>query len=91
MDAFDHQLDLYMSYIAVERNLSKHTLSAYRSDLGKLVDYVKGEGRLDLGEVTPLDIIGFLKELNKQELSVRSQARLLSALRSCYKFLIQFP
>ena len=85
---FDEQIDLYMSHLKVERNLSINTLEAYRSDLGKLIDFALSRGIEDFSRVTPLNLIEFLKELNSRGLAVRSQARLISALRTCYRFLI---
>jgi len=85
---FDEQIDLYMSHLKVERNLSINTLEAYRSDLGKLIDFALSRGIEDFSRVTPLNLVEFLKELNSRGLAVRSQARLISALRTCYRFLI---
>jgi integrase/recombinase XerD len=86
---FDEQIDQFMSHLAVERNLSRHTLEAYGRDLGKLAEFASGLGRGDFSAVEPLDLIEFLKHLQKSGLGVRSQARLLSALRTCYRFLVE--
>jgi integrase/recombinase XerD len=85
---FEEQLDGFMNHLKVERNLSRNTLEAYASDIGKLLDFAGRKGRRSFGEVTPMDLVGFLKKLHRQGLSVRSQARLLSALRTCYRFLV---
>lgn len=85
---FEDQLDLFMNHLKVERNLSRNTLDAYAGDLGKLVDFAGQKGRKGFSDVTPMDLVGFLKKLHRQGLSVRSQARLLSALRTCYRFLV---
>lgn len=89
VDGFDAQLDRFMDHLAVERNLSPNTLEAYRRDLGKLVDFAAGRGRRDLAAVEPLDLLALLKQLHEQGLAARSQARLLSALRTCYRFLVE--
>lgn len=89
LKSFESQLDAFMSHIKVERNLSLNTLDSYGHDLMKLVNYGKEIGRDHFGELTPLDLVGFLKVMHKRKLSIRSQARMLSALRTCYRFLIQ--
>ncbi len=88
LSEFDLQTDLFMSHISVERNLSPHTLEAYGRDLGKLTDFAEKRGRRGFSDVTPLDFIQFFMELHEGGLSVRSQARLLSALRTCCRFLV---
>ncbi len=85
---FDSQLDIYLNHLKVERNLSKHTLDAYQSDLRKLIQFATRKGLQHFGEVGQLDLVAFLKEQHEQGLSVRSQARLISAMRTCYRFLV---
>ncbi len=85
---FDLQIDLFMSHISVERNLSPHTLEAYGRDLRKLSDFAEKQGRRDMGDVTTLDLLQFLKGLHEGGASTRTQARLMSALRTCYRFLV---
>jgi integrase/recombinase XerD len=85
---FEEQLDSFMSHLKVERNLSLNTLEAYAGDINKLLDFARRKGRKGFDQVTPMDLVGFLKKLHRKGLSVRSQARLLSALRTCYRFLV---
>lgn len=87
--SFDAQIDLYMDHLLVERKLSPHTLEAYRRDLGQLVRFAEMRGRRDFSELTELDLIEFLKQQHKTGLSVRTQARQLSAVRTCFRFLLQ--
>lgn len=85
---FETEANLYLHHLTVERNVSPNTLEAYRRDLVKLIVFARRAGRQSFADVTPVDIVEFLKSLHKQKLGVRSQARLLSALRSCYRFLV---
>jgi integrase/recombinase XerD len=85
---FEEQLDSFMNHLKVERNLSRNTLESYAGDIGKLLNFARRKGRKGFSEVTPMDLVGFLKKLHRKGLSVRSQARLLSALRTCYRFLV---
>ena len=71
----------------LERSLSPHTLSAYLSDLDKLIAFVQPK---DLG---PLNLERghleeFLAELGNSGISARSQARLISAIRTFYRYLL---
>lgn len=84
---FDAHIDRYMDHLRVERNLSPHTLEAYRRDLGKLTEFAEGRGRTGFDQVSSLDLVELLTKLHKAGLGVRSQARFLSALRTCYRFL----
>ncbi len=71
----------------LERSLSPHTLSAYLGDLDKLIAFVQPK---DLG---PLNLERghleeFLAELGNSGISARSQARLISAIRTFYRYLL---
>ncbi|NMB74040.1 MAG: site-specific tyrosine recombinase XerD, partial [Myxococcales bacterium] len=85
--SFEHEIDLYLAHLRVERNLSPNTLEAYARDLQKLARFSERAGKAGFGELAPLDLSAFLLSLGKR-ISVRSQARLLSAIRTCYRFLI---
>ncbi len=58
------------------RGRSRNTVMAYRRDLGLFVKYGK-----------PQDILGFYQFMGEQGLSSRSQARVISSLRTYFKFL----
>jgi len=81
-------LDAYLSHLKVERGLSANTLDAYARDLGRFLGHLEREGRaldaLDVGVVA-----GFLVAIAEEGLSGRSQARVLSALRGFFQFLLR--
>ena len=74
----------YEAYLRLEKSLSPETVSAYLSDLGKLARFA-GERPLDTLERT--DIEDFLGTLHDMGISPRSQARIVSGLKSFYGFL----
>lgn len=80
-------LDGYLRHLAVERGLSKNTLSAYRADLAKYRDYLDQSGLTEL-EITRAQLGDFLMWLNGQNLKAASSARILAAVRGYQKYLL---
>lgn len=79
--------DLFMSYLTVERGLSKNTLEAYGRDLARYLSHLRSVGRDDIDDVARGDVLLFLTQLKTQGLSARSRARVLSAVRMFHRFL----
>lgn len=76
----------YKQYLKLEKSLSKNTIMAYISDLEKLTSYLETEG-IDIMDVN-LDILeNFSASLRDIGIHPRSQARILSGIRSFYHFL----
>ena len=72
----------YRYYLRMERKLSPNTVAAYGRDVAEFLQAVEVEPRAIRAE----DIERYLKQ--RSELSKRSQARLLSALRSFFDWLV---
>ncbi len=77
----------YKQYLKLEKSLSDNTIDAYMTDLDKLNAYITLEN-IDLLEVTPDDLHHFASGLHDIGIHPRSQARILSGIRSFYKYLI---
>lgn len=77
----------YRRYMKLEKNYSENTLSAYTDDLQKLVDFA-GYEHLALTEVKLDNLRTFAATLIDIGITPRSQARILSGIRSFYKFLL---
>lgn len=84
----NNYLDLFISYLTVEKGLSDNTRSAYSRDLVRYLDYLEKTGRLQPSDIIPADVAAFLAVLQKQEIGPRSRARCLSAIRMFHKFLM---
>lgn len=84
----DRAADDYLIHLRVERGLARRTVEAYAHDLGVFADYVQDEG-LSLTRIDEGAVAGFLVSLSQQGLSARSQARMLSALRGWFRFMVQ--
>ena len=81
-------LDLFLSYLLVEKGLTKNTLEAYSRDVGGYLTYLDHSAVTDLVQVRPLHVAGFINFLKDNGLSPRSRARALSAVRMFHRFLL---
>ena len=76
----------YQRYLKLQRGYSPNTLDAYVRDLQKLQDYLSGEDK-DLLAVELADLQHFAAGLHDIGIGPRSQCRILSGVRSFYRFL----
>ncbi len=83
----DNMVKAYMRYLKLERNLSQNTIEAYGNDLRWLLAYVNYHG-LKVETVKLEDLDNFSASLHDQRITPRSQARILSGVRSFFKFLL---
>ena len=77
----------YQRYLKLERGYSSNTIDAYLRDLQKLMNYLAGEG-LEPEDVTLPQLEHFSATLADIGIGARSQARILSGVRSFYRFLL---
>lgn len=79
----------YKSYLKLERSLSPNSVEAYCRDIEKLYSYVDIQ-KLHLSpiQISLDDLKNFIEWINQLGMGVRSQARLISGLKSFYKFLL---
>lgn len=80
-------LEGYLRHLAVERGLSKNTLSAYRSDLAKYQEFLDQNGLSELS-ITRSQLGEFLLWLNGQNLKAASSARILASIRGYQRYLL---
>lgn len=83
------ELDHFFQYLKSERRLSPHTLSNYRRDLTRLAAFVEAQGVDRWRRLDPAGARAFAAQLHRRGLNGRSIARMLSAARSFYRFLIR--
>ncbi|WP_394339825.1 site-specific tyrosine recombinase XerD [Murinocardiopsis flavida] len=84
----------YLDHLAVERGLAANTLSSYRRDLRRYVEYLTGHGRGDLAEVRETDITGFVRLLREGDpdhrpLGANSAGRAVVAVRGLHRFALR--
>ena len=83
----DKILARYKQYLRLEKSLSANTVEAYLTDLDKLFRFLDDKGIHKL-EAKLEDLEQFSASLHDIGICPRSQARILSGIRSFYHFLI---
>lgn len=76
-------------YLKLERSLSENSIEAYVRDVEKLKQFMEKEHP----KISPLTLVqkhlqGFLQFINELGMSAYSQARILSGIKSFYKYLL---
>ncbi|MDR0370996.1 MAG: tyrosine recombinase XerD [Prevotellaceae bacterium] len=80
-------VDQYHLYLKLEKSLSDNTVMAYEQDLQKLSNYL-ADAKIDPEKARPQHLKDFLIEISTLGIHPRSQARVLSSIKSFYHFLI---
>ena len=77
----------YLRYLRLQRSVSPNTLEAYALDLDKLLVFLGHEGKR-VTDVELSDLQAFAAGLHDVGIGPRSQCRILSGVRSFYRFLV---
>ena len=81
-DDFDHQIELLIEYLVVERGLADNTITAYHRDLRQYADYLRGRDYPSFAVVQRQDIEQYIGMLRRQRgWSRTTVARKLASLR----------
>lgn len=77
----------YKAWLQLEKSLADHSVAAYLHDVEKLTEYLQQEQRMiGPAEVELRDLQGFLKCIAGMGIHTTSQARMVSGLRSFFKY-----
>lgn len=77
----------FETHLRLERNLADNSVQAYLRDVGHLRQYVEPMG-VEPQEVTVEHLRGLIKELNKADIAISTQCRIISGLRTFFKMLV---
>ena len=77
----------YERYLKLQRSMSANTLDAYKRDVQKLLTFLQDEGK-EPTEVELSDLQTFAAGLHDIGIGPRSQCRILSGVRSFYRYLL---
>lgn len=83
------RIDAYLEHLRSERQVSVHTLDGYSRDLSKLLSFCQREQLADWNQLDTSRLRRLVAHLHMQGQSSRSLARLLSATRGLYRYLIR--
>jgi len=79
----------FTAYLKLEKSLSENSVEAYSRDVQKLIQFLEYH-KLELqpGDVKLAHLQDFLKWINQLGMSARTQARVISGLKTFYKYLL---
>ncbi len=88
---WDSYIKGFIAYLRLEKNLSTNSIESYRRDVEKLKEYFTEiiEDSVKIEAIELEDIQRFLAWLNDIGLGARSQARLISGIKSFFGYLVQ--
>lgn len=78
-------LERFLNYLSAERGASWNTVESYKRDIEKLLRYCEKRG-IKVNSINELQLVDFIKQ-QSEKLSVRSLARLISSIRTFFKYL----
>lgn len=89
MEAWENDIREFRSFLKLEKGLSENSVNAYENDLKKLVNFLQNnELAVDLELVDSTVIHNFIQWINETGLNARSQSRIISGVKSFYKYLM---
>lgn len=87
--AWDIYIQEYENYLKLERSLSGNSIEAYVHDVIKLRQFLEiTNSDLNPLQITVVELQNFIEYINELGMTPHSQARIISGLKSFYKFLV---
>ena len=79
----------YKAYLQLEKSLSDHSVEAYLHDVTKLTEYLQIVNQAkNPASLTLTDLQAFVKWIGELGMGATTQARIISGIRSFYKYLL---
>ncbi len=83
----EEALKVFRGFLSVEKGLASNTVLSYSRDIRKLFRFFQKE-KIQWNKAKEDDMVKFIHHQSRAGLSARSSARLISTLKSFYKFLV---
>ncbi len=84
---FESVLQVFFDFLSVEKGLSANTVLSYSRDVQKLFRFFRKE-KINWLKAGEEDLVRFIHHQSRAGLSPRSMARVISSLKSFYRFLV---
>ncbi len=85
-----HLIKHFADYLALELSLSDNSIEAYCHDVTLLSQYLEAEGKpTEIKDIDKDTVEGFFAYLYDMNIGAASQARILSGIKSFYRYLLQ--
>jgi integrase/recombinase XerD len=89
MKSWETEIREYRNFLKLEKGLSENSIQAYVNDLKKLVQFLEIQGTVAGPErVEQHTLHAFIQWVNELGLNARSQARIISGIKSFFKYLV---
>lgn len=85
---WEKEISEFKSFLLLEKGLSAHTIEAYLQDVSKLARFIEEHHPAKPEQVETDTLHQFMNTIGEQQLEARSQARILSGIRSFFHFLL---
>ncbi|WP_026475475.1 site-specific tyrosine recombinase XerD [Alkaliflexus imshenetskii] len=86
---WESEINAFRNYLKLEKGLSENSIHAYVTDLYKLVQFLKDRGySIGPDQVTLTHLKEMMEWVSSRGISPRTQARIISGIKSFYKFLL---
>ncbi|MGH8983842.1 MAG: site-specific integrase, partial [Acidimicrobiia bacterium] len=93
-DEIGIQVERFLDHLLVERGLSRHTIGAYRRDLGRYAEFLRGRKLHDAESVSARDVTAHVAAVSASTYGegrpyrATSVVRALSSIRAFHRFLM---
>jgi len=89
MSSVRQQLETFIDYLVIERQMSANTAAAYRNDLNQYLTTLEQQGISSAEEVTRHQIVLHIESLLQAQKSRSTVRRSTSSIRSFHQFLVE--
>ena len=87
MACMESYIQAFCEYRKEKKQVSENTMLAYRSDLMRMVNYLRGNGIVSVEQVTETQLNSFILSAEREGLKASSIVRLISSVHSFFDFL----
>lgn len=88
-DLFREYIDRYLTWLALDKGLSKHSIDAYRCDLFQFSHFLQKSKYSEWASVTSVQLNQWMKSLGARALSAQTQSRKYTSISTFAKFLFR--